>query len=117
MKISTIIPKLPFLDKETTVAYYQKLGFDLVNDYQDYFIMVKDHAEIHFFSFPSLNPKTSDFMIYIRVTEDINGFYLNIQQNEIEIHPNGKLEIKPWHQREFSLLDPNGTLLTFGEPV
>ena len=36
--ISLIIPKLPFINKEKTLDYYQKLGFELVSDYGDYFI-------------------------------------------------------------------------------
>ena len=27
----------------------------------------------------------------------------------------GHLQIKPWRQKEFSLLDPNNNLLTFGQ--
>jgi hypothetical protein len=27
------------------------------------------------------------------------------------------LEIKPWGQKEFSLLDPDNNLLTFGESI
>jgi hypothetical protein len=33
----------------------------------------------------------------------------------VPIHPNGKLELKPWMQKEFSILDPDHNLLTFGE--
>ena len=36
---------------------------------------------------------------------------------KISIHPNGPLEIKPWGQKEFSLLDPDGNLLTFGQRI
>ncbi len=118
MKITQIIPKLPFQNRDETKSFYKKLGFDVVNDYDQYFIMEKDDAEIHFFEFPDLEPKKSNFMIYLRVNQDINAYYLNLQQESgIEIHPNGKLELKPWQQREFSILDPNGTLLTFGEPI
>ena len=53
-------------------------------------------------------------MIYLRI-ENIENFYENLQTQNVEIHPNGKLETKPWKQKEFSILDPNGTLLTFGE--
>jgi hypothetical protein len=35
--------------------------------------------------------------------------------NNVSIHPNGHLEDKPWQQREFSLLDPDNNLLTFGQ--
>ena len=114
--ISLIIPKLPFINKEKTLDYYQKLGFELVSDYGDYVITKYQQLEIHFFEFSTLIPEKSDFMIYLRIDNAIESLYQNIQQG-IEIHPNGKLEKKPWNVREFSLIDPNGTLLTFGEKV
>lgn len=115
--ISLIIPKLPFINKEKTLDYYQKLGFELVSDYGDYFITKYQQLEIHFFEFSTLVPEKSDFMIYLRIDNAIENFYQNIQDKGIEIHPNGNLETKPWNVSEFSLLDPNGTLLTFGEKV
>lgn len=44
-------------------------------------------------------------------------FPLHEAFEDITIHPNGSLETKPWGMKEFSLLDPNGTLLTFGEKI
>ncbi|HET9052792.1 MAG TPA: VOC family protein, partial [Cyclobacteriaceae bacterium] len=67
-------------------------------------------------SFPTLQPAKSDFMIYFRVT-DIDPMYHALQKKGIAIHPNGSLEDKLWRQREFSVLDPNGTLLTFGQAI
>jgi hypothetical protein len=36
---------------------------------------------------------------------------------KVEIHPHGLLQLKPWGQKEFSLLDPDNNLLTFGEAI
>ena len=113
--ISLVIPKLPFINKEKTLDYYSKLGFELVADHGDYLITKYQELEIHFFRFENLVPEKSDFMIYLRIENNIEGFYQEIQDQNIAIHPNGKLETKPWNMTEFSLLDPNGTLLTFGE--
>ncbi len=115
--ITAIIPKLPFIDKNVTIVFYQKLGFVLNSDYGDYCIVSKDGLEIHLFSFNDLNPLKSNFMIYIRLENEIDGLYKKLEDNNIEIHPNGKLEVKPWNQIEFSIVDPNGTLLTFGQSV
>ena len=38
-----------------------------------------------------------------------------MSDNKVEIHPSGHLAAKPWGQKEFSLLDPDNNLLTFGE--
>ncbi len=115
--IISVIPKLPFLDKEKTLAYYvNKLGFILQSDYGDYLILKMDSAELHFFSFPDLLPERSDCMVYVRV-DDIDERYRTLQDRGVTIHPNGLLATKPWGQKEFALLDPNNTLLTFGQAV
>lgn len=99
---------------ETRKFYIENLGFDLTGDYGNYLILEKDEIEIHFFEFVDLNPKENYGQIYIR-TDDIDGLYQTFMVNNISIHPNGKLEIKPWGQKEFSVLDPDSNLLTFGE--
>lgn len=113
--ITSVIPKLPFIDKQKTLDYFVNIGFNLVSDYGDYFILNDESVELHFFSFAELIPEKSDFMIYLRIDNDIEEYYQRLQDLNVEIHPNGKLESKAWHQKEFSLIDPNGTLLTFGQ--
>ncbi|WP_028122653.1 bleomycin resistance protein [Epilithonimonas tenax] len=113
--MSLVIPKLPFINKQKTLDYYSKLGFELVADHGDYLITAYQDLEIHFFNFETMDPEKSDFMIYLRIDNEIEEFYQKIQDQGIEIHPNGNLETKPWHMKEFSLIDPSGTLLTFGE--
>lgn len=34
-----------------------------------------------------------------------------------DLHPNGHLQVKPWGQKEFAILDPDNNLLTFGQGV
>lgn len=115
--ITSVIPKLPFIDKQKTIDFYKQLGFILQSDYVDYLITRSAEVELHFFSYPTLIPAKSDFMVYLRVSNDIETLYLQVQQKGIAIHPNGKLEDKSWKQREFAILDPNGTLLTFGQAI
>ncbi len=116
--ITTIIPKLPFIEKQKTINFYvSQLGFTLTSDYGDYLIANLDGVELHFFSFPGLNPSKSDFMIYLRIDNAIEMYYQKLEDLGVKIHPNGKLENKPWNQREFSIIDPNGTLLTFGQSI
>jgi hypothetical protein len=113
-----IIPKLPAKNlKETQVYFERKLGFSTINTYQDYLLMSRGTSELHFFSFPDLDPLTNYAMIYIRVSENIERLYQEFQNSGATIHPNGKLETKPWGTREFAILDPNHTLLTFGQLI
>ena len=114
--IKSVIPKLPFIEKQKTIDFYRQIGFTLGSDYGDYVIMSADETELHFFSFPTLQPAKSDFMIYFRVT-DIDSLYATFQKKNIAIHPNAPLEVKPWKQKEFAVIDPNGTLLTFGQAI
>lgn len=110
-----IHPKLPMRNKSTTRHYYiNQLGFQEIGDYAGYLIVKKDKIEIHFFEFKDLDPKQNYGQIYIR-TNDIEELYKSMIENKIEIHPRGPLQIKPWGQKEFALLDPDSNLLTFGQ--
>ena len=115
--LTAIHPKLPMRNKEATRYYYvESLGFKELADYGDYLMVQKDGIEIHFFAFPGLRPKENYGQVYIR-TDDIDTYYKSLLAANIEIHPNGALESKPWGQREFSLLDPDHNLLTFGQSL
>lgn len=112
---TSVVPKLPFINKQETVDFYvNQLGFTLRSDYGDYLIMDKDSIELHFFSFPTIVPAKSDFMIYVRVGSGIEGLHERYLHSKpaFRVTP---LFTQPWGQREFSISDPNGTLLTFGE--
>lgn len=117
--LTDIIPKIPMRNKSETKAFYiNKLGFKTVGsvDYEGYLMMEKDRIELHFFEFKALNPKENYGMVYIR-TDDIDSLYKSLIARETSIHPNGKLETKPWGQKEFSILDPDNNLLTFGQSI
>jgi len=110
-----VIPKLPMRDRVATLDFYtQTLNFRLMGDYGNYLLLRKDNVEIHFFLFEDLNPLENYGQIYIR-TEAIHRVYQDWIQRGVSIHPNGPLSLKPWGQWEFSLLDPDHNLLTFGQ--
>ncbi|MGN7784120.1 bleomycin resistance protein [Niabella sp. 22666] len=115
--LTAIHPKLPMRNKQATKAYYiDQLGFIDCGaaDYDGYLMVEKEGIEIHFFEFKELNPAENYGQVYIR-TNDIDGLYQSLIDNNVAIHPNGQLETKPWGQKEFSLLDPDNNLLTFGQ--
>jgi catechol 2,3-dioxygenase-like lactoylglutathione lyase family enzyme len=117
--LTDIHPKLPMRNKAVTRAFYSdNLGFkSFVNtDYDGYLMMEKDQIQIHFFEFKDLNPSDNYGHVYIR-TNNIDTFYQSLLDNKVRIHPNGQLETKPWGQKEFSVLDPDNNLLTFGQSV
>lgn len=116
--LTAIHPKLPMRNKSATKEYYiNQLGFEQYgSDYDNYLMVQKDHIQIHFFEFKELDPKENYGQVYIRIN-DIDTYYGWLQDNKITIHPNGHLQLKPWKQKEFSLLDPDNNLLTFGQDV
>ncbi len=117
--LTDINPKLPMRDKNATREYYiNKLGFKQFGsaDYDGYLMLEKDQIQIHFFEFKELDPKENYGQVYIR-TDNIDVFYQSLVDSNTTIHPNGPLETKPWGQREFSVLDPDSNLLTFGQSI
>lgn len=117
--LTDINPKLPMRDKAVTREYYlNKLGFEEWGsaDHEGYLMVQKDRIQIHFFEFKSLDPKENYGQVYIR-TDDIDTLYQSFLDRKVSIHPNGHLQTKPWGQKEFSLLDPDHNLLTFGQSM
>ncbi len=117
--LTNIHPKLPMRNKAATKYFYvNKLGFTNVgnSDYDGYLMIERDNIEIHFFEFKDLDPSENYGGVYIR-TDNIDDLYQSYLDNNISIHPNGPLEIKPWRQKEFALLDPDNNLLTFGQSL
>lgn len=116
--LTAINPKLPMRNLSVTKEFYiNKLGFtQFGSSYPDYLMVEKDAVQIHFFEFTALNPKENYGQVYIR-TNDIDSLYQQFINNNITIHPAGALQTKPWGQKEFSLLDPDNNLLTFGQGV
>jgi catechol 2,3-dioxygenase-like lactoylglutathione lyase family enzyme len=117
--LTAIHPKLPMRDKNATRHYYiHQLGFKDIGriDYEAYLMLAKDDVEIHFFLFKELNPLENYGQVYIR-TDHIDALYETFLKNGVAIHPNDPLQIRPWRQKEFSLLDPDHNLLTFGQSI
>ncbi len=116
--LTDINPKLPMRNKALTKEFYvDKLGFQQFgNDYEGYLMVQKDNIQIHFFEFKELNPKENYGQVYIR-TDDIDSLYHSMLDRKLTIHPAGHLQIKPWKQKEFAMLDPDNNLLTFGQSI
>ncbi len=117
--LTSVNPKLPMRDKTATKEYYvNRLSFEELGtaDYPEYLMVKRDAIEIHFYAFKNLDPKENYGQIYIR-TNDIEGLYQSLLDKRVAIHPAGHLQTKPWGQKEFSLLDPDNNLLTFGQSV
>ena len=117
--LTDINPKLPMRDKAVTRDFYlNKLNFQEFGsaDYDGYLMVQKDNIQIHFFEFKDLDPKENYGQVYIR-TDKIDEWYQLALDKKINMPEAGHLQTKPWRQKEFSLLDPDNNLLTFGQSV
>jgi catechol 2,3-dioxygenase-like lactoylglutathione lyase family enzyme len=117
--LTHIHPKLPMRNKAATREFYiNKLGFQELGseDFDGYLMVQKDGIEIHFFEFKNLDPKENYGQVYIR-TNEIDKLYQSMLDKQLDIHPAGPLQTKPWGQKEFAMLDPDNNLLTFGQSV
>lgn len=117
--LTSVNPKLPMRNKAVTKDFYiNTLGFQNLGtaDYDEYLMVLKDNIEIHFFAFKELDPNENYGQVYIR-TDAVDTLYQSMLDKKISIHPAGHLQVKPWRQKEFSILDPDNNLLTFGQSV
>ena len=106
-------------DVEVAIAFYEKLGFTTIHKEGNPIrmaIVKRDSAEIFLVKndYKQLAEETS---LRIHVT-NIEQLYQEFQSKGGEmIHPNGKLETKPWGMKEFVVLDPAGVCITFYQPA
>jgi hypothetical protein len=67
------------------------------------------------FEFATINAVENYSGVYIQV-QDIENVYNNFLNNGVAIHPNGPLKSN-LGTKEFSILDPDHNLLTFGQSL
>ena len=108
------IPMLPSTDLKRTAAFYQRLGFEVKGDTKDYLIVARDGQELHFFLHKGgKHADHSDFACYIRV-EGLIDLYDDYHAIGLAAVP--PIE-QPWGMKELYLVDPDGSLLRFGEVI
>ncbi len=117
--LTAIHPKLPMRNKAVTRDFYCKLlGFKEMGapGFAAYLMVQKDDIELHFFLHENLQATENYGQVYIRCNA-IQNWYKELLDHKVNIHPNGALQLKPWGQFEFSLLDPDNNLITFGQAM
>lgn len=104
------IPKLASLDIERSLAFYERSGFERSGLYPGHGIVKRDDIRLHFWLCSDARiPKETGCRIEV---EGIGELFKEFSAQDV-IHPNSRLEDKPWGVREFSILDTDGNLLTF----
>ena len=109
------VPILASLNEQETVAFYtEKLGFTFHSSWDGYLIFSRDGMNLHLWPCTSAEI-AKNTGCYINVTE-VDKLYAEYEPHGI-IHPEGKLEVKPWEMKQFSIVDNNGNIIHIGEDV
>lgn len=117
-KMISIAPMIPADGVEDAIAFYRdKLGFTL--DYRDaepasFANITRDTIQIHLFQ--SDNRDLAEWTSLRIQVEQIDQLYAECVEHGI-VHPNGKLDTKPWGSLEFAIIDPSGVCITFNQPA
>jgi predicted enzyme related to lactoylglutathione lyase len=111
-QITQAHPVLPSLDWDETTAFYEKLGFAVMQRYDNYLIVHRDGIQLHF---QKCNDRkfAENTVCYIRVS-DADALQKEFVANGVKCSP--PLD-RSWGPREFNVIDCNGTLLRMGGPA
>ena len=118
-QIGSISPLIPAGDDlEKAIEFYeQKLGFTTIHQEGNPLrmaIVKRDNAEI-FLVKSDYHDLAKEISLRLQVT-GIEQLYQELETKGSDIiHPNGKLETKPWGPKEFTVTDLAGVCLTFYE--
>ena len=115
------IPVLPAADVAASLGWWTEIcGF--VETFRDatppnYAGIARGEARVHISAVSGKElARTVGGQTMVRfLVKGVEEFYLEYQRRGGRVHPNGKLQVKPWGTREFAAIDPNGVCVTFQE--
>ncbi len=109
--IQSTVPVLASLNLDETVAFYtERLGFAKQLQTDNYAILGRDGAEIHFWLCKERHI-AENTSCYVRVT-NTHALYEEFKSQGLAVQPP---EVRPWGMTELYVIDPHGNLLKFGE--
>ena len=114
-KLETIIPIIPAgADLNAAIAFYEQLGF--TRTWQEGNMARVSRDAIHILLCHNEDRHLAEWTSCRVQVTNIAALYAEfLEQGGQMIHPNGRLETKPWGMTEFAILDPAGVCLTFFE--
>ena len=114
--VIAIVPQLPSTNLERTSRFYrQKLGFREVGRYPELLVLKLQEQELQFWLTADAALAESS-SCYVRV-RGVEALYADYAANPELLRPEHALAVRAWGMNEFYVLDPDGNLLKFGEPV
>ncbi len=104
-----LIPILTTGDVDRTCAFYTQAGFELVERYDDgYLLMNAGDDEIHF---AKNTVASAPGELFVRAA-DADALWKRLKAAGVE--GVGQVEDQPWGLREFVITDPDGNRIRFG---
>ncbi|MFN3266346.1 MAG: VOC family protein [Deinococcales bacterium] len=128
-QLKTLVPILPSPDIAQSLRFYSSLGFSQAWLWSDQGTRIHDinatetiiyggldlPSELHFNQLSDTHI-LENTTLRISVDGDIKAFYQHCLELGC-VHPNGKLEVKPWGRLEFAVLDPFGICVYFWQDL
>ncbi|MES2536451.1 MAG: VOC family protein [Pseudomonadota bacterium] len=110
-QIKSTVPVLASLDLQVSVDFYtNRLGFKKLSQFNDYAIVSRDGAEIHFWLCDDRHI-AENTSCYIRAA-DTQALFTEFSNRGIAVQ---EPVVQPWGMKELYVIDPHGNLLKFGE--
>lgn len=105
-------PVLHVKDVTTTARYYRDvLGFTWDFGDENYSVVWRDNSAIHLVK-DAQNPTGIHLFQWVK---DVDAYYRDIKNSAAEI--SGPPTDQAWGGREFTVIDPNGVAIVFGQDI
>jgi catechol 2,3-dioxygenase-like lactoylglutathione lyase family enzyme len=117
VRLEKLSPILPCREVAAAEAFWLRLGFATEYRDDDYLLIRREGAEVHFWRNPALEPALNDAGAYLRAS-DVDA--LDREWGALGLPGAGiprlvRVEDKPWGMRELALVDPDGNLIRAGQ--
>ena len=107
-------PVFPSLDLDRSIEFYTRVFHTTSVVYGDYAVLDSGDFSIHLWKCDDKNiAENTSCYIYV---DNVDELYTKLKPLNV-VHPNGDIEDKFFGLREFAIVDPDGNLLKFGEPL
>lgn len=112
-RLSRIAPELPSTDLRASIEYYvERLGFSLAVQMEGYAIVERGDIAIHLFD--DMGRTHSPVGVHI-FTPELDDLFAEFEAHGAKFVQT--IEVKPWGNREFRVVDLGGNVLKFTEPA
>jgi len=111
-KFERIMPEFPLADVAAGVIYYREaLGFSVNYQMEGFAVMDRERARILLITKAAPHKGIASCYIYVADADALHA-ELTAKGANVEAAPVSR----PWGLREFRVFDPEGNILTFGQP-